>query len=383
MRPPAVFLLSLALLGCPLWGAATQRSDIPETRKPRIAFFPLAGNAKDALRDRAWLALRLKLDRGGVYEVIDGPRMLEVLAESDGAVDFTTAEGPVRELGKLVDADVLVWGDFVNLAAGATLRLRVLDLRQGQPRPQAIEKVVAEATDLRFAAEQILETLPGVARFEHPSEQAVSSDADSEAQWARNPNMVVNGDFSDSGCWKGIYQAEKYSVTIKEDLPAVDKVCIYRLCEGQGANNVLAMNLSRYCAENNGMACLSDAIRIQPDTRYRLSFRYKSDGPRLHVFVKGYTQEKNIKGETVEREIYRRQVPPSGATGGRWVTVADELNPQHVAFPVQVLRVDLYAYLSPGVVMFDDVVLKAVGRQTRKATDEAIKRPVTRPASAQ
>ena len=60
--------------------------------------------------------------------------------------------------------------------------------------------------------------------------------------------------------------------------------------------------------------------------------------------------------------------------------VVDELNPQHVAFPVQTLKVDLYAYLSPGTVMFDDVVLKAVGEQMRDAKDKAIKVPVTRPA---
>jgi len=43
------------------------------------------------------------------------------------------------------------------------------------------------------------------------------------------------------------------------------------------------------------------------------------------------------------------------------------------------LKIDLYAYLASGTVMFDDVVLKAVGEQTRDAKDKAIKAPVTRP----
>jgi hypothetical protein len=149
-----------------------------------------------------------------------------------------------------------------------------------------------------------------------------------------------------------------------------------------GDQNVLAMNLSRTAAENNGLACLSESIKIEPKTRYRLSFRYKSDGPKLHVFVKGYTMAKNLEGKLVEREIYRRQVPPTGKTNGEWVTIVDELNPQHPAYPVQYLKVDLYAYLHPGMVMFDDVVLKAVGAQTRVAKDKAIKPPATRPRDA-
>jgi hypothetical protein len=32
--------------------------------------------------------------------------------------------------------------------------------------------------------------------------------------------------------------------------------------------------------------------------------------------------------------------------------------------------------------MFDDIVLKAVGKQTRKAADEAIKKPIERPRGA-
>ena len=52
------------------------------------------------------------------------------------------------------------------------------------------------------------------------------------------------------------------------------------------------------------------------------------------------------------------------------------------AFPVQYLKVDLYAYLHEGVVLFDDVTLKAVGPQNRVAKDKAIKPPATRPVGA-
>jgi hypothetical protein len=132
--------------------------------------------------------------------------------------------------------------------------------------------------------------------------------------------------------------------------------------------------MSKDTAENNGLACLSDFIKIEPNMRYRLQYRYKSDGPSLHVFVKGYTTAKGFSGKPEEREIYRRQVPPSGATHDKWVTVLDDLNPQRPGFIVEGLRIDLYAYLTPGVVMFDDVILKAVGKQTDVAADDAIKK---------
>ncbi len=61
---------------------------------------------------------------------------------------------------------------------------------------------------------------------------------------------------------------------------------------------------------------ISQAIKIEPATRYRLQFRYTAS-PVLHVFVKGYTLVADGKG-TVEREIYRRHVPVSGGTDGNW-----------------------------------------------------------------
>jgi hypothetical protein len=367
-----MFFRTCIVLACCSIGMAAE--------KPRLALFPLAGDAKEELRDRAGFSVRAKLDRTGTYEVVDGPRMRELADLAKAPIGFDTKPAAIMDLGKLVEADVLVWGEMSNTDEGATMRLRVLDLREGKAEPRAITKVIKEPTDLRFVSEEILQTLKGVGSFEHPSEVAVQNDAMAEELWKKNPNLAPNPEFAAAGSWEGIYQAEKYGVQVSDRLPAQDKVVIYRMpgAKGEKANNVLAMRLSKFCAENNGLACLSDAIPIEADTRYRLSFRYRSDGPTLHVFVKGYTEFENLRGEKVQREIYRRQVPVTGATGGKWVTIVDELNPQQVAFPVQTLRIDLYAYLQPGTVMFDDIVLKAVGKQTRKAKDEAIDRPSTR-----
>ena len=64
---------------------------------------------------------------------------------------------------------------------------------------------------------------------------------------------------------------------------AQDEAVVERFVKQPDGNNVLVMNLSKECAENNGMACLSAPIKIEPNTRYRLSFRYQSDGPKLRL----------------------------------------------------------------------------------------------------
>jgi len=368
-------LAAFACQGAPL-GEATSEPAAGVDAKPKVAFFPLAGSAGEEVRAKVGFSLRTKLDREGHYEVIDGPRMADLAADTKAPIALDSKVDEIKELGKQVDASVLVWGEM----NGDVVKLKVLDLRLEDGKVQEIEKAVHEPQELRFVVEQILETLPNVEQFEHPNEEAVQNDAAAEALWKKGRNLIVNGDFSEPGQWDALYQSEKYAVQISDSVPEVDKVNIYRL-PGE-KNNVLAMNLSKTCAENNGMACLSKSFNIEANTRYRISFRYKSDGPVLHVFVKGYTLAEDIKGQKTEREIYRRQVPPSGATGGKWVTVVDDLNPQHIAFPVQSLKVDLYAYLTPGMVMFDDVVVKEVGKQTRHAHDAAIVKPVTRPMGA-
>jgi len=373
MRIPCVMIL-IAILGASIVARAAD--------KPKVAVFPLVGDAPADLRERIGFALRTKLDRDGTYEPIDGPAMQDIAAGAKDPITFDTPADQVKELASDEKPAVLIWGQVDEKNHVDRLRLKILDLRQASAEPAVFEKEIKDPTEVRFAVEEALKSIPGVKGFEHPNEMAVRHDQASDAAWAKNPNLVVNGDFSVEGHWNGIYQSEDYPVRFSDQPPATDKVVIYRMPAEKDAppQSVLAMKLSKTAAENNGLACLSEPIKIEPGVRYRLSFRYKSDGPTLHVFVKGYTTPKNIKGQPADREIYRRQVPPSGATHGQWVTVVDDPSPQHVAFPVERLRIDLYAYLKPGTVMFDDVQLKAIGSQRPedKATDDALKPPTTR-----
>jgi hypothetical protein len=330
-----------------------------DAAKPKVATFPLGGDSPASLRDWVGFSIRTKLDRDGAYDPIDGPTMLDMAAGAKAPISFDTDADAIKDLARDSGAVVLIWGDASPSGQGNRVRLKTLDLRNKDAAVATFQDAIADNTQVRFVVERFLATLPGVAPFQHPNDEPVHHDKASDALFATNPNMVVNGDFSQAGHWDAIYQSEKYAVPLSDEPPVEDKVVINRV---ETRKNALAMDLSYDCATNNGMAALSDAIEIQPGVRYRISFRYRSDGPDLHVFVKGYTLAKDVAGALADVEIYRLQVPPSGATGNRWQTVEADIHPYNPNFPVQRLRVDLYAYLHPGHVWFTDVKIAAVGR---------------------
>ena len=345
--------------------------------KPKVAVFPVAGEAAETVRERAGYVLRAKLDRTGLYEVLDGPRMQDLLKENNAGVTMASTPQEVRALAKQVDADIVLWADL----SGQKLQVNILDLRIADAPVQKVEGSVLDSWGLRIAADQVLEQVQGIPESEHPMEQRVWDDELSRRLWKEGPNLLVNGDFSTEGKWIGLYQSELYPVPMQDAMPPEDKVAIVRKA-GEDGTGALVLHLSKYCAENNGLAAVSDPIQIKPNTRYRLSHKYKSDGPRVFVFVKGYTSYVGPTGDMTQREIYRRQAPVLEGTGNAWKTIVDDFNPQHVSLPVQEVRVEFYTYLHPGTVMIDDAVLKEVGGQTRKGKDDAIKPVATRPSSA-
>jgi hypothetical protein len=349
--------------------------------KPRVAVLPISGDASEHERERAGFSIRAKLDRQGVYEPIDGPTMLELAG--DRTIAYDTPADQVRALVSDEKPDVIIWG-----AMGKQLRLHILDLRHRDAKPIDYVADINHATDVRFAVEKLIEQMPGSQKFEHMTEEAVVHDDQAESLWKSNPNLAKEGTFDAPGDWRGMLAADKYPPKVVDRAPEPDEVVIRRV---KGDGQVLAMQLSKATAESYGLACLGGKIPIEPGVRYRMSFRYKSDGPTIRPFIKGYVMLRvperlvNLSMGTIpkcvlptpqEREIYRRQVPPRGDTHGAWVNVLDEMNPQQRTFPVEFLRVDLYAYLHEGTVEFDDIVIKAVGEQTRNAKDDAIDLPV-------
>ena len=367
-----------------LFAAAVPAAAADPPAKPKVAVFPLAGTAPADQREQVGFSIRAKLDRDGHYDPIDGPTMDELAGGRHPPLAASPAE--LTALAKDESPSVLIWGEIdgdVNAAAGAMLHLKVLDTRASPPVPKSVDRPLQHPTDLRYVVESVLATLKDVGPFAHPVENAVTDDAAAAALWKANPNLMVDGDFANSGPWTALLRSEKYVVGVRDAMPDTNKVIILRRPDGHGGlTNVLAMSLNKDVAESNGLACLSAPVPVRPNGRYRIQFRYRSDGPSLHVFVKGYTPGTDLAGGPADVECYRLQVPPSPPTANQWRTVVADLNPQNpIGPPPATLRVDLYAYLTAGTVMFADVQLKDVGQPTRHAADDALRNRVPGPTT--
>ena len=102
-----------------------------------------------------------------------------------------------------------------------------------------------------------------------------------------------------------------------------------------------------------------------------------SDGPTPKVFVKCYDADETGR----RREVYPSQqnlkrnpktlgtpkyTAPifaerkSGQSPNTWNTQTEDFTPQHTKYSPKWGRVMLYAYLGPGAVEFDDVVVKQI-----------------------
>jgi len=159
--------------------------------KPKVAVFPLGGNATPEQREKVGFSLRTKLDRDGTYEVVDGPTMADLVGDQGFAFD-TKLDVP-QKIAKDEKIDVLIWGELNTADQGTLLKVKVFDNRQFDPLPHAFEKAIRQPTDMRFVVEEILQTLQDIKAFEHPNEVAVQHDATAEKLWESNPNLVVNG----------------------------------------------------------------------------------------------------------------------------------------------------------------------------------------------
>lgn len=180
-----VVLLAILLLSSVPTVVATA-----EPAKPRIAVFPLAGDAAADVREKVGFSIRSKFATDGTYESIDGVTMAEAVA--DGAA-VTLAARP-EDLRRLIDHEkpaVLIWGELVGgtptSVAGATIRLKVLDLRQAGAQPTDVVKKLADPTDLRFAVEEIVQTVAGVGPIRRPNENEVIDDETSSRSGPRTP----------------------------------------------------------------------------------------------------------------------------------------------------------------------------------------------------
>jgi hypothetical protein len=260
------------------------------------------------------------------------------------------------KMKKIVQDDfggqIAIWGS-VERAAGTEgeiydLVVKCVDF-SAKPSPKVIFETKAQTKSVseipHLYVKQMLDALcertPGVPR---------SPNLAAEDNWKKNPNLIP-GDFEQGsgGVPKGW---EKVAGQQREKL---GRMVQWLPEKGRPDNKVIRFTLDRNVAENEGLMYYSEYFPVEEGAKYRFQCRWRSDGPTAKVFIKCYDEDETGR----RREVYRSQQNLKGPNGA-WNTQTEDFTPRHSKYSPKWGRVMLYAYLSPGSVEFDDVIVKQI-----------------------
>ncbi|MGD0655347.1 MAG: hypothetical protein ABSA16_13475 [Thermoguttaceae bacterium] len=173
-----------------------------------------------------------------------------------------------------------------------------------------------------------------------------SVDPTAEANWNKNPNLIVGGDFQTGAGQK------------RDPLGGLVQ---WTAEDGNPKNKIIRFKFDSSVGDNEGVMYYSDYFPVREGAKYRFQCRWKTDGPKVKVFIKCYDEVNTpFLPETAQRrEVYRSQQNLDGPKN-TWNTHTEDFTPAHAKYSPKWARVMLYAYLGAGVVEFDDVVVKQI-----------------------
>ncbi|MBN1394092.1 MAG: hypothetical protein JW959_03620 [Pirellulales bacterium] len=249
------------------------------------------------------------------------------------------------------DAQIGVWGS-IERAPGTDediydLTIKCVDFSdEKQPRAIYAEKVRAKTVGEvpHLYVKRMLDALKGGKPDGPPATDPIA-----EENWKKGPNLVA-GDFQHGadGVPKGwADRAGQRREPLGGQVRWVDET-------DDSKNRVIRFVLEKQVAETTGVMYYSDFFQVEEGTKYRFQCRWRSDGPAVKVFIKCYDY---LPKDGRRREVYRSQQNLDGPKNA-WNTHAEEFTPRHTNYSPRWGRVMLYAYLKPGAVEFDDVIVK-------------------------
>ena len=276
------------------------------------------------------------------------------------------------------DAQIGIWGS-VERAPGEEKEIYDLVVKcvdfSAKPEPKVIYEVKARTNSVseipHLYVKQMLDAL-----YERKPGVKAGPDPIAEENWKKNPNLLI-GDF-ESGI-RGV--PKTWDKLCGEPREPIGRQVQWMNEQGNSGNKVIRFNLTKDVAEFTGLMYYSEYFPVQEGATYRFQCRWRSNGPAVKVFVKCYDDEdseyreegkvggaagrKNLSkkdyvpGEKMRREVYRSQQNLKGPTN-TWNTQTEDFTPQHVKYSPKWCRVMLYAYITAGVIEFDDVVVKEI-----------------------
>jgi hypothetical protein len=291
--------------------------------------------------------------RTGKFQTYDALSRDEVLTHLGFRAEPETAEEEVARAGREgFGATYVFWGEVQPARVGYVVRFKAVDCR-GEPAKLVIneERSAENVHVIPGLVDEVLRQLTGEAA------PVTAPDPAAERAWQTNPNLLPNGSF------------EKGS-----DRPAGwDPLPDYAhwVASPDGGGRCLQFDLDKGRAETYGGLYYSDYVTLRPGATYRFQVRVKSLGPTPKVFLKGYHDFPATFGFPAERRMIYEELINGTPTGG-WATCSGDFTPHHATYTPHWLRVMLYAYLKPGVIYFDDCVLKEIKPPQTQVSKETV-----------
>jgi hypothetical protein len=273
-----------------------------------------------------------------------------------------------------------IWGS-VERAPGAESEIYDLVIKcvdfSIEPEPKVIYQTSSRTKSVSEIPHLYVKNMLD-ALYNRQSGGAPSADPAAESNWSKNPNLVVGGDFQTgaNGVPKG------WASVGGQQREPLGKLVQWVAEEGNSKNKIIRFTFDQSVGDNEGVMYYSDYFPVEEGAKYRFQCRWKSNGPKVKVFIKCYDdvntpyqdsaakpadsdrsqkQSKNqyLPENAQRREVYRSQQNLNGPKNA-WNTQTEDFTPTHTKYSPKWGRVMLYAYLGSGVVDFDDVVVKQI-----------------------
>lgn len=398
---PVVLTLAYALLLSllPLISYAASPAPPATTQaalKPKIAVLPFIGAsaAEQKLAERMRFALAQKLSNdasgGGQFDRLDSVTVDNTISALQ--IPYATSSAKLPDDDDLQKILETLGTDqaFLGTVKGRALSV---SLYQGAKLAKTVTvEVPSDQDSPKLTVENLITQLIG-AKFTHIRElECDHSHPAVEKRFAQRPNLVLDPGFEDAPKnalkaathWGAILGSDRYPPPVltadeAEALPPDRVAIVPKSVAGDGAakdGHCLMLRMSKNTAENNGLACESIWIPVEHNQTYRFTCQYHSTGPVPRLFLKGFALKPDQFGdksdpESVRREFYRAQILPR-KKNANFEPIEMDFTPSVVqegkgdggsktqGMKIQWLRVDLYIYLTPGTVFFDDIVVKKI-----------------------
>ncbi|HEY4759115.1 MAG TPA: hypothetical protein VIH42_00905 [Thermoguttaceae bacterium] len=287
-------------------------------------------------------------------------------------------------------AQIAIWGS-VERAPKAEgdiydLVIKCVDL-SAQPEPKVIFESKNHTNSVSEIQHLYVKKLLNALNNRQPDVFA-QADPNTEANWKNNPNLIVGGDFQSglNGVPKG------WEPVAGQKREPLGKLVQWVTEEGNANNKIISFTFDAVVGNNEGVMYYSDYFPIQEGATYRFQCRWKSNGPKVKVFIKCYDvineqyekheneptdqktlpwpgKEKYSSETTQRREVYRSQQNLKGPTNTRNIH-NDDFTPKHTKFSLKWGRIMLYAYHGGGEVQFDNIVVKQIAPPPKELNKE-------------